>query len=193
MTQITDTVDSGAPKKSPRKMKPGGGKSKGNAFEGKVAKMLSTALAPLKFIRTPGSGARVGGKNFETLGQMFGDEALKLFTADVVPVNEKEAGVVFLHSIECKFYKTPDTFGHLMSGTANLFKWMQESITDAEKTNRIPLLIMKWNNTPIYVAGLSDNSNVVPALTIQGHGMSIDLFLFEQLLAVPDFWIKARP
>lgn len=133
-------------------MKPGGGKAKGSNFESQVAKKLSTALSPLKFIRTQGSGARVGGKNFEALGQMFGEDALKLFVGDVVPVNEKEAGVVFKHSIECKFYKTPDSFTSLVSGTANVFKWMQESIDDAVKVNRNPLLIFKWNQTPIFVA-----------------------------------------
>jgi len=54
-------------------------KSKGNGFEGTIAKKLSAALAPLNFIRTPGSGARVGGKNFETIGKLFGEDALKIF------------------------------------------------------------------------------------------------------------------
>src|SRR5271167_5185489 len=105
-------------------MRPGGGKSKGNSFEGQVANKLSAGLAPLKFIRTQGSGARVGGKNFETLGQMFGEDALKLFVGDVVPVNEKNAGVTFLHAIECKSYKTPDNFTSMVAGTGNVFKWM---------------------------------------------------------------------
>jgi hypothetical protein len=64
-------------------------KAKGSGFENQVAKKLSTALAPLKFIRTPGSGARVGGKNFQAYGELFGQEALNIFVGDVVPVNQK--------------------------------------------------------------------------------------------------------
>ena len=138
--------------KPKRKMRPGGGKAKGNGFEGQIAKKLSTALAPLNFIRSPGSGARVGGKNFAKFGEMFGEEALAIFVADVVPINEKKEGVKFLHSIECKFYKTPDTFTQLASGSANLYSWFQESVVDAEKTGKNPILIFKWNNTPIFAA-----------------------------------------
>ena len=79
-----------AEEKPKRKMRPGGGKAKGNGFEGQIAKKLSTALAPLNFMRSPGSGARVGGKNFEKFGEMFGEEALAIFVADVVPINEKK-------------------------------------------------------------------------------------------------------
>lgn len=138
------------PKK--RTMRPGGGKSKGNNFEGQIAKKLSAALAPLNFMRSPGSGARVGGKNFEKFGTMFGEEALAIFVADVVPINEKKEGLTFLHSIECKSYKTPDGFTSLVAGTANVFKWFEESVVDAAKTNKNPILIFKWNNTKVFVA-----------------------------------------
>lgn len=146
------TSDNAGVAKAPakRKMRPGGGKSKGSGFEGKVAKLLSSALPPLNFIRTQGSGARVGGKNFETIGKMFGADALKLFVGDVTPVNETEAQVRFKFCVETKFYKTPDTFNQLLSGSANIYKWMEEIIIDAAKIDKIPILIFKWNNTPIY-------------------------------------------
>lgn len=176
-------------------------KSKGNNFEGIVAKKLSTALAPLKFVRTPGSGARVGGKNFETLGMMFGEEALKLFVGDVVPVNEKESGVKWNHSIEAKFYKTQDPFTSLVSGTANLFKWMDESITDAVKVEKTPLLLFKWNNTPIFVGIRSSDLNLInaqqelagqllfePKITIANSSLSIAIFYFDELLERSSFW-----
>ena len=83
-----------------RKMRPGGGKAKGSGFESTIAKLLTKHLAPLNFIRTQGSGARVGGKNFDTLGKMFGEDALKLFVGDVVPVNERDTGLRFNFSIE---------------------------------------------------------------------------------------------
>ena len=191
--------------KPKRKLKPGMGKAKGSGFEGAVAKKFSTALAPLKFIRTQGSGARVGGKNFETLGQMFGEEALKLFVGDVVPVNEKEAGVTWLHSVECKFYKTQDPFTSLVSGTANIFKWMDESVTDAIKINKIPLLVFKWNNTPIFVAIrdadlgamsvrslLDGKAQYTPAVKIANEKMAMSIFYLDELLKCSSFWVDSR-
>lgn len=172
-------------------MRPGGGKAKGNSFESTVAKKLSEALSPLKFIRTQSSGARVGGKNYETLGQMFGADALKLFVGDVVPVNEKEAGVEFRHSIECKFYKTQDPFTSLISGTANIFAWMQEAIDDAVKIDREPTLIFKWNNTRIFVGLTHRFEHLAPqpnATITNKAGMTIYIWYFEDLLKLPEFW-----
>lgn len=179
-----------APKK--RTMRPGGGKSKGSGFEGQIAKKLSLVLAPLNFMRSPGSGARVGGKNFEKFGQMFGEEALAIFVADVVPINEKKEGVVFLHSIECKSYKTPDGFTSLVSGTANVFKWFEESVVDAEKTNKNPLLIFKWNNTPVFVAALSHTESVIkPSLTLSNGNRTLNIFYLDDLLQDKAFWVKS--
>lgn len=172
-------------------MKPGAGKAKGNSFENTVAKKLTDMLSPLKFIRTQGSGARVGGKNFETLGQMFGEEALKLFVGDVVPVNEKEARMTFLHSVECKFYQSTDTFVTLMNGNAKVFKWMQESIEDAKKIDKTPMIIFKWNRTPIYVGVLSGTFGIVPRLTMVQDLLSVDLFELDQLND-KIFWVKEQ-
>lgn len=189
-----------------RKMRPGGGKSKGNNFEGTVAKKLTTALQPLNFMRTPGSGARVGGKNFATIGAMFGEDALKIFVGDVVPINERQEGLSFRHSLECKAYATPDNFTSLASGGANVFKWFEEVVIDAEKINKNPLLIFKWNHTPIFVAldmGITGKrvytdlgndlavANMRPLLTLLTHGdnpRALDIFYFDDLLKVPGFW-----
>ena len=192
--QMGADVKSGPkPKPSKRKMRPGGGKSKGVGFESQVAKKLSAALDPLKFIRTQGSGARVGGKNFETIGKMFGEDALKLFVGDVVPVNEKEAGVEFRFSVECKSYKTPDNFTSLDSGTANVFKWMKEAADDAIKIDRIPLLIFKWNNTAIFCAAYhTDTAGHYAKLNIRKDGVMIDVFYLDDLLEHKTFWIKEK-
>lgn len=186
---LAGAPSTGAPKTKPskRKMRPGGGKSKGNSFENVIAKKLSTALHPLKFIRTQGSGARVGGKNFEALGQMFGEEALKLFVGDVVPVNEKEAGVQFRFSIECKSYKTPDNFPSLVSGTSNVFKWMQESEDDAVKIKREPLLIFKWNNINSMVGSFIETP--CHRLVLEAKGQrKIFISYLDELVEHCDFW-----
>lgn len=167
-------------------------KSKGSSFEGQVAKRLSTALDPLKFIRSQGSGARVGGKNFATIGQLFGEDALKLFVGDVVASNEKDVlkdGSSFRWSIETKFYKTPDSFPGLIAGSANVFKWMEESIDDSQKVARSPLLIFKWNHTPTYAAVLSEDvGDLVPKLTIAQGKRTLCIFLLDDLLGERTFW-----
>jgi hypothetical protein len=181
--------------KPKRKMRPGGGKAKGNGFEGQVAKKLSAAL-PINFIRSPGSGARVGGKNFDKLGALFGAEAMKLFSADVVPINEKEAGCTFRFSVECKSYATSDNFVALASGTANIFAWFQESVVDAAKTDRHPMLIAHWNRSPnyVFVRPWHMPQAVKPVLTLihrneEGFGETLDVYILEDLLKHPELWI----
>ena len=178
-----------------RKMRPGGGKAKGNGFEGLIAKKLSAAL-PLNFIRSPGSGARIGGKNFATIGAMMGAEAIKLFNADVVPVNESTAGLSFRYSIECKSYATADNFTSLASGSANLYKWFEESVIDSAKVDREPVLIFKWNHTPIFVAVLARTMEgmVTPSMTIRPKDFrDLDIYELEELLKFPDFWVQKTP
>jgi hypothetical protein len=196
---MADTEKPVALKPAKRKMRPGGGKAKGNGFEGTVAKKLIAGLQPLNFMRTPGSGARVGGKNFETLGQMLGEDALKIFVGDVVPVNERKEGLTFLHAIECKSYATPDNFTSLASGTANVWKWYEEIVVDAKKIEKNPLLIFKWNHTPIFVAFdiYHDKSRAAFAptalFTLTGRApfaRTLAIHYLEDLLKFPDFWFQ---
>ena len=164
-------------------------KSKGSGFESAIAKLLTKTFAPLNFVRSPGSGARVGGKNFETFGKMFGEDALKIFVADVVCLNERDVGIEFLHSIECKFYKSPDSFQNLLLGKANIYGWFEESVIDAKKTNKNPILIFKWNNTQIFIAVNAETkipSNINKIVLVNG----IQICLLDDLLSYTDFWIK---
>lgn len=174
-----------------RKMKPGGGKAKGNGFESTIAKKLSAAL-PINFIRSPGSGARIGGKNFATIGSMMGAEAIKLFNADVVPVNESAVGYRFHFSVECKAYATADNFTSLASGSANVYKWFEESVIDAAKVDREPVLIFKWNHTPVFVAVLARTMEgmVKPNMSIQREGRHLDIYELDELLKHPAFWVS---
>ena len=108
-------------------------KTKGNSFELKVSKLLSEKLAPLNFIRVPGSGARVGGINFDKFGGLYDADTLNIFVGDVVASNETEVGMKCKVSIECKSYANVEGFNLLMSGTSKIFGWMKESEVDAAK------------------------------------------------------------
>lgn len=176
-------------KEQKKKKKRVNSKSKGSGYEASIAKKLSTALAPLNFIRTQGSGARVGGKNFHTVGQMFGEDALKLFVGDVVPVNERQTGITFKHSVETKFYKTPDSFPALVSGNANIFGWMNEAILDAAKIDRLPMLIFKWNNINSMVGTLQETPCTRLVISLPDR-KPIFVSYLDELLLHPNFWIE---
>ncbi len=173
-------------------------KVKGSGFEGTIAKKLTAALQPLNFMRTPGSGARVGGKNFDTLGQMLGEDALKVFVGDVVPVNERKEGLKFNHVLECKFYASQDTFTLLASGSAKLFGWFEEVVVDAAKLDKNPLLIFKWNHTPIFVALDTMHKHAPrvaqkPCFSILTYGdnpRALDIFYLDELLKEQSFWFQ---
>ena len=164
-------------------------KSKGSGFEGQVAKKLTSALAPLTFIRSPGSGARVGGKNYALFGKMFGDDAMKLFVGDVVPTNERDSNINFKFSIECKSYKTPDNFTALATGNANVYSWFEESVVDSVKIDKIPMLVFKWNHTPVFIAieKTGDELPVKPKFELVQE-RHLQIFLLDDLLQHPSFW-----
>ena len=166
-------------------------KAKGSGFEGKVSKILSETFAPMKFARTPGSGARVGGKNFGAFGQFFSEAALNLFVGDVVPVNEQDCPKDFRFIVECKAYKDADKLEALLSGSSNIYAWMQEVLTDCVKVNKEGIVIFKWNNTPIYAAvtpqtGLPQDIKRI----ILNNGIMV--CHLDDLLKVTDFWLKDR-
>jgi hypothetical protein len=137
---------------------------------------------------------------------MFGEDALKIFVGDVVPVNERQTNTRFRFSLECKFYATPDNFTALATGKANLFKWFEEAVDDAAKVDKVPMLIFKWNHTPIFVAvdmGLDTKlghteqtlglacANLKPAMTLLTYGekgRALDIFQLEELLKAKSFW-----
>ena len=163
-------------------------KSKGSGNEGAIAKLLSASLAPLNFVRSPGSGARVGGQNFEKFGKMFGVDALKIFVGDVVCLNERDHGLEFKFSVEAKFYKTSDNFSSLFTGKANVYKWFEESVVDAVKTDKHPILICKWNNTPQF-AVLGKDIEIPAGINTIVLINGIQVCYLADLLQHRDFWV----
>lgn len=165
-------------------------KAKGNSFELKVSKILADKLSPLKFIRVPGSGARVGGSNFSKFGTMFSAESLNIFVGDVVATNEEEVGIKCKVNIECKSYASVDNFSILMLGTSKIFSWMEESEIDAKKTGKTPVLIFKWNRTDIYVASPYLPDAAVRVILNRPEGGPIKIGTLDEVLNFRDFWIQ---
>ena len=130
------------------------GKAKGSGFENVIAKLLTKTFSPFVFKRSQSSGAILGGSNVKNIHH-FGTTAKNLFVGDVVPINEDDVltshKIKFRYSIECKFYKSSDSFASLFN-QPQLIDWFNQACTDAEKVDKDPLLIFKFNRTPIFVA-----------------------------------------
>ena len=163
-------------------------KAKGNVFELTIAKALSNALKPLQFVRSPGSGARVGGVNFERFGSLYGADSLNIFVGDVVCTNESEVGLTFRVNVECKSYKESDSFTSLISGKSKIFEWMIESEIDAAKTNKVAVVIFKFNRTPTFIASTQLPDECVK-MVLKRDGGDIKIGLLDEVLKVREFWV----
>lgn len=123
---------------------PSPSKAKGNSFERKVADFL-TNLYDEKFIRAPGSGAYVGGKNAHRK-QLLHEGQIRNFKGDIVP------GQSFPKlNAECKSYKD-FPFHQLFSGTVNILESWINQCMDVADTGDFNILFLKFNNKGTYVA-----------------------------------------
>ena len=119
-------------------------KKKGSSFEREVANFLSE-LYQESFIRAPGSGAYVGGKN-QSRKEVLHEGQVRSFKGDIVP------GQSFPRfNAECKSYND-FPFHLLLSGECKILNnWIEQMIMVADK-NDINVLFMKFNRKGKYVA-----------------------------------------
>ena len=130
-------------------------KSKGSGFESTIAKLFTETFAPIQFRRSQSSGAILGGQNQVHLHR-FSNDAKTLFIGDIVPTNEAdvmraEDGFKFKFCIECKFYKEADTFAALFKNPQILTWFNQVRIDSLKIDEKHPLLVFKFNHSPIYI------------------------------------------
>ena len=119
-------------------------KAKGNSFERQIADFL-TELYGEKFIRAPGSGAYVGGKNTHRK-QLLHEGQIRNFKGDIVP------GQSFPRlNAECKSYKE-FPFHQLFSGSVKLLDGWIEQCMDVADPGDFNILFMKFNRKGTYVA-----------------------------------------
>ena len=123
---------------------PSPSKAKGNSFERQTADFL-TELYGEKFIRAPGSGAYVGGKNTHRK-QLLHDGQIRNFKSDIVP------GESFSKlNAECKSYKD-FPFHQLFSGSVKILEsWIDQCMVAADPGD-FSIIIMKFNRKGTYVA-----------------------------------------
>ena len=119
-------------------------KAKGNSFERQTADFL-TNLYGEKFIRAPGSGAYVGGKNTHRK-QLLHEGQIRNFKGDIVP------GQSFPRlNAECKSYKE-FPFHQLFSGEVKLLESWIDQCMDVADEGDFNIIFMKFNRKGTYVA-----------------------------------------
>ena len=123
-------------------------KSKGNAFERKIANRLSERFKeylgiPQGFRRDSTSGSFFGASNQKRLETHDREQAT--FSDIIAPKS-------FLFSIECKNYKTAPSFASLVKGEFKLFDtWIGQASQDAKNSGKKMLIVVKFNSVPEFV------------------------------------------
>lgn len=160
---------------------PSPSKSKGNSFERVIADFL-TDLYGEKFMRAPGSGAYIGGKNTHRK-QFLHEGQIRTFKGDIIP------GESFPRmNAECKSYKD-FPFHQLFSGSVKLLdSWIDQCVT-ASDPDDFNILFMKFNRKGTYVAVQAQPNHTNLFLTRHfnygtqhhGHWFIMDMDLFFEL------------
>ncbi len=119
-------------------------KAKGSGFEREIAKYLSELYGE-SFIRAPGSGAYIGGKN-QSRTQILHEGQIRSFKGDIVP------GQTFTKmNVECKFY-ADFPFHLLLSGECKVIDGWLEQLMDVADPDDCNILFMKFNRKGRYIA-----------------------------------------
>jgi hypothetical protein len=123
---------------------PSASKNKGSSFEREIAKFL-TDLYGESFIRAPGSGAYIGGKN-QSRTQVLHEGQIRSFKGDIVP------GLSFpKFNAECKSY-ADFPFHLLMTGECKVLDAWINQLMDVAETGDCSVLYMKFNRKGKFVA-----------------------------------------
>lgn len=126
-------------------------KAKGSGWERDVAKFLSD-LYQESFIRAPGSGAYIGGKN-QARTQFLHEGQIRSFKGDIVP------GESFPRmNAECKFY-ADFPFHQLFFGNVKILEEWIGQCMDVAVDGDFNILFLKFNRKGKYVAVQNDTTN----------------------------------
>lgn len=118
-------------------------KQKGSSFEREVATFLSDLYGE-SFIRAPGSGAYVGGKN-QARTQFLHEGQIKNLKGDIVP------GQSFVNfNAECKSYKD-FPFHLVLEGECKVLDGWLQQLMDVAEPNDVNILFMKFNRKGSFV------------------------------------------
>lgn len=119
-------------------------KQKGSSFEREVANYLSQTYKE-SFIRAPGSGAYVGGKN-KARTQILHEGQIRSFKGDIVP------GQSFpKFNAECKSY-ADFPFHLVLAGDCKVLEAWLDQMMEVSEQDDLNILFMKFNRKGKFVA-----------------------------------------
>jgi hypothetical protein len=119
-------------------------KAKGSSFEREVANFLSKTYDE-SFIRAPGSGAYVGGKN-QSRTEFLHEGQIRSFKGDIVP------GQSFPKlNVECKSY-ADFPFHLVLTGNCKVLDGWLKQLMDVAEDGDLNILFMKFNRKGKFVA-----------------------------------------
>lgn len=125
-------------------------KSKGNSWEREIANFLSI-LYESKFVRTPGSGAYVGGQNAHRKTQMDAGQ-VQGFKGDIIPPTEWA-------NFNCEAKNYADfPFHQLYSGEVKQLETWLGQLMQVADSNDVSMLIFKITRKGKYIA-VESNKN----------------------------------
>ena len=123
---------------------PSASKNKGSSFEREIAKFL-TDLYGESFIRAPGSGAYVGGKN-QSRKEFLHEGQIRSFKGDIVPGQSFNK-----FNAECKSY-ADFPFHLLLTGECKILDGWIKQLMDVAETDDCSVLYMKFNRKGKFIA-----------------------------------------
>ena len=125
-------------------------KQKGSSFEREIATYLSSIYQE-SFIRAPGSGAYIGGKN-QTRTQILHEGQIRSFKGDIVP------GQSFPEfNAECKSY-ADFPFHLVLSGDCKVLDGWLEQMMSVSEEGDCNILFMKFNRKGKFVVVQSNKT-----------------------------------
>lgn len=124
-------------------------KAKGSGFERETAVFLSK-LYNESFIRAPGSGAYVGGKN-QARTEFLHEGQIRSFKGDIVP------GQSFPRmNVECKFY-SDFPFHQLITGECKQLDIWIGQVKEVSSAGDFDILFLKFNRKGKYIVTTDTN------------------------------------
>jgi Holliday junction resolvase len=150
-------------------------RQKGAGFERKIAKILNETFNTKEFSRTPGSGA------YATTHSL--PEHLKIYGDLITPKD-------FKFCIEAKKGYNKESLDSLFNNKSNLWSFINQTIRDAEKAKKEPLLIIQQDRQQILAL---TNKNIFPNnlynIEINTQEKTYSIYLFKDLLALSNsYW-----
>lgn len=155
-------------------MKPGAGKRKGSGFEREVCKKLSLWITNGKRTDCLWRSAMSGGR-----ATVQGRKGVDIRQAgDICSVSPEGHRLTDYFYMETKFHRVLQIDRFIILGTGKLAKFWQETIKQARKYERQPMLIAKQNGLPVLlIMQVAAGVQCITMMPRRGN-----LYLFDNLL-----------